>query len=76
MLFNIKCPKCDTDGSFSLVDPVYEGPYKCWKCRELFNIRVENNELKSCEPITEEEFDRQQQTQQEIEALRAKFRKQ
>jgi phage FluMu protein Com len=76
MLFKIKCPKCDTDGSFSLADLVYEGPYKCWKCRELFNIKVENNELKSCEPITEEEFNRQQQTQQEIEALRAKFRKQ
>jgi len=76
MLFKIKCPRCDTDGSFSLADPVYEGPYKCWKCRELFNIKIENNELKSCEPITEEEFNRQQQTQQEIEALRAKFRKQ
>jgi len=72
MLVNIKCPKCETDGRFSLADPVYEGPYKCWKCRELFTIKLEDNELKSCQPITEEEFNRQQ----EIQALRDKFRKQ
>ena len=72
MMVKIECPKCETDGSFSLVDPVYEGPYKCWKCRQYFTIKIENNELKLCEPITEEEFNRQQ----EIETLRAKFKKQ
>ncbi len=72
MMVKIKCLKCDTEGSFSLADPGYEGPYKCWKCREYFTIKIEDNELKSCEPITEEEFNRQQ----EIETLRAKFKKQ
>ena len=70
MMVKIKCVKCDTEGSFSLSDPAYQGPYKCWKCRQYFAVKIEDNELKSCEPITEEEFNRQQ----EIETLRAKFK--
>jgi len=31
---------------------------------------MENNELKSCQPLSQEEFERQQ----EIEALKAKFK--
>jgi len=72
MMIKIKCLKCDTEGSFSLANKIYEGPYKCWKCRQYFTIKIEDNELKSCEPITEEEFNRQQ----EIETLRTKFKKQ
>ncbi len=71
MLVKIKCPKCETDGSFSLADPVYEGPYRCWKCRELFIIKMKNNKLLSIEAITQEEFDRQM----EIQALKARYRK-
>lgn len=70
MLVKIKCLKCGTEGSLSLVEVRYQGPYRCWKCRELFTIKIENNELKSCEPLSQEEFDRQQ----EIEALKAKFK--
>jgi len=72
MIVKIKCAKCGTEGSLSLSDPIYQGPYRCWKCRELFTIKVENNELKSCEPLSQEEFERQQ----EIEALKAKFKRQ
>ena len=78
MMINIKCPKCNTDGSISLIESNYEGPYRCWKCRELFTIKLENNTLKSCEPLSQEEFDKQQEEvdrQQEIEALKAKFKK-
>ena len=71
MLVKIKCPKCGTEGSMSLTDASYQGPYRCWKCRELFNIKMENNELKSCEPLSEEEF----QKQQEIEDLKQKFKR-
>ena len=70
MIVKIKCPKCGSEGNLSLVDVSYEGPYRCWKCRENFTIKLENNELKSCEPLSQEEFDRQQ----EIEALKAKFK--
>jgi len=72
MLVKIKCSKCETDGSFSLADLVYEGPYRCWKCRELFIIKMKNNKLLSIEAISEEEFDRQM----EIQALKARYRKQ
>jgi hypothetical protein len=69
MIIKIVCPKCNTEGSFSLADTTYEGPYRCWKCKELFTIRLENNELKSCEPLSQEEFEKQQ----EIEALKKKI---
>ena len=72
MLIKIKCPECETEGSISLADLSYEGPYKCWKCKGLFTIKVDNDVLKSCEPLSQEEFDRQQ----EIEALKAKYRRQ
>ena len=78
MLVKIRCPKCETEGSLSLAESSYRGPYKCWKCRELFTIELENNELKSCEPLSQEEFDRQQEEsdkQKEIEALRDKFKR-
>ena len=71
MMITIKCPKCGTGGSLSLLKPDYEGPYRCWKCRELFTIKIEGNEVKSCEPLSQEEFDRRQQ----IEALKTKFKK-
>ena len=71
MLIKFKCIKCDANNSFSLSDASYQGAYRCWKCHELFTIRIEDNELKSCQPLTQEEFDRQK----EIDALRAKFKK-
>ena len=72
MMMKINCPKCSTEGSLSLLESSYEGPYRCWKCRELFSIKIEGNEVKSCQPLSQEEFDRQQ----ELEALKAKFKKQ
>ena len=70
MLTKIKCPKCNTEGTFSLSDPIYEGPYRCWKCRELFKIRMEHNVLKSCEPIDPNEMAKLE----EIQAMKNKFR--
>ncbi len=71
MIFKIGCPECKTEGSFSLADSGYQGPYRCWKCRALYTILIENGELKSCEPLTQEEFEKQQ----EIESLKRKFNK-
>ncbi|MFC1918475.1 hypothetical protein ACFLUN_00415 [Chloroflexota bacterium] len=72
MMIKVKCPKCQTDGSISIAELNYKGPYRCWKCRELFTIELANNELKSCEPLSQEEFDKQQ----ELESLKAKFKQQ
>ncbi|MFC1987381.1 hypothetical protein ACFLVH_02415 [Chloroflexota bacterium] len=71
MIVKIKCPKCGTDGSLSLAQSSYKGPYKCWKCRELFTIEMVNDNLKSLEPLSQEEFDKQQA----LEALKTKFQK-
>jgi len=71
MIIKIKCPECNTEGSLSLVESSYQGPYRCWKCRALFTIKLENNELKSCEPLSQEEFDRQQAAKE----LKDKFKK-
>lgn len=70
MMVKIKCSKCGTEGSLSLAETSYQGPYRCWKCRELFTIKIENNEVKSCEPLSQGEFDKQQ----EIETLKDKFK--
>ncbi len=71
MMIKITCPQCGVDGSLSMLEPSYQGPYKCWKCRALFKIYLENSELKSCEPLSQEEFEKLQ----EIHALKTKFKK-
>ena len=71
MMVKITCPSCETDGSFSLSDSSYDGPYRCWKCRELFAIKMTDSQLTSCEPIAQEEFDQRLAAQ----ALRDKFKR-
>jgi hypothetical protein len=71
-MMSMICPKCGAESKLSFVGDSYEGPRRCWKCRELFMIKIRNNELISCEPLSQEEFERQQ----EINTLKNKFRKQ
>jgi phage/plasmid primase-like uncharacterized protein len=52
----MKCPACGAESKFSFVDDSYEGPRRCWKCRGIFKLKILNNNLEYCEPITEEEF--------------------
>ena len=66
------CPKCNAESKLSFIGDSYEGPRRCWKCHELFTIMIRNNVLISCEPLSQEEFERQQ----EVNALKNKFRKQ
>jgi len=56
-MVKITCPKCCVDGMMSLLDMHYEGPYICWKCHEKFLLVMESNEVISCTPMTQEEFD-------------------
>jgi hypothetical protein len=71
MLVTITCQECEAEGRFSVLDQVYNGPYKCWKCRQLFYIELEGKNLKSCRILGEEEF----QKLQELEELKRKFKK-
>ena len=41
----IVCPKCSDKSYFNLSS--YSGPYRCMKCREVFNIVIESGEVKS-----------------------------
>jgi uncharacterized Zn finger protein len=67
----ITCPQCQTEGTMILRDAEYEGPYRCWKCSGLFTVRLADNQVKSCEPLSQEEF----QKWQEIEAMKANWNK-
>jgi Zn-finger nucleic acid-binding protein len=60
-MFIIRCPGCNTEATISLIESVYEGPYRCWKCRGLFRVRIEDEKLQACEPLSEEEFEKEQQ---------------
>ena len=62
-MFTIECPGCGSNATISLAESLYEGPYRCWKCRALFRVRIENEEFQACEPLSEEEFEREQQTE-------------
>jgi len=50
----------------SLIQILYEGPYRCWKCRSLFMIVIANKKLQSCRPLSEEEFQKWQQEQENL----------
>ena len=56
-MFTIMCPYCGVKASLSLLEPVYRGPFRCWKCKEAFLIEVENEALKSWKSISEEELE-------------------
>lgn len=54
----IKCPKCGAESNLSFEQPTYVGPFRCWKCQGAFLITIQNESLRYCEPISEEELDR------------------
>ena len=59
MQIDIKCPACNTDSSFFVAKNVFQGPFKCWKCKAFFTIKVRNGELQLCEPLSQEDFEKQ-----------------
>ncbi|MFQ5924892.1 MAG: hypothetical protein ACE5IE_02715 [Dehalococcoidia bacterium] len=67
----IKCPGCGQEIRVFLIENAYEGPLKCASCKGLFKVSIEGEELKTWQPMTEEEL----KASQEIEALKAKFKR-
>jgi hypothetical protein len=59
MQVNIKCPACNSDSSFFIAKDVFQGPFRCWKCKALFTVKVRNAEVQLCEPLSQEDFDKQ-----------------
>ena len=68
----IKCPKCGNENTLYLTDPIFQGPFRCWKCKGTFSINIANDKLKSCKPISQQEFDHQVK----MEALKSKLKRQ
>ena len=62
-MIEIACPDCESVGKMSLAQPLFEGPYRCWKCRSLFKIVLANGKLQSIEPMSETEFEAWQELQ-------------
>lgn len=59
MQIEVKCPACNTDSSFFVVKDVFQGPFRCWKCKALFTLKVRDGEIEVCEPLSHEDFDKQ-----------------
>jgi len=59
MQVSIKCPACNTDSSFFIAKNVFQGPYKCWKCKAFFTVKVRDGELQLCESLSVEDFEKQ-----------------
>ncbi|HSW57531.1 MAG TPA: hypothetical protein VLH15_03965 [Dehalococcoidales bacterium] len=58
MQVTIKCPACNTDSSFFIAKDVFQGPFRCWKCKALFTLKVKGGEIVSIEPLAQEAFDK------------------
>jgi hypothetical protein len=62
-MIEIQCPACESVGKMSLSQTLFEGPYRCWKCRSLYMIVLANSKLQSIKPLSEEEFEAWQELQ-------------
>jgi transposase-like protein len=59
MQVNIKCPACNTDSSFFVAKNIFQGPFRCWKCKAMFTVKVKDAALQLCEPLSNEDFEKQ-----------------
>ncbi len=48
---DIICPSCNSKSYFSLKQETYKGPFRCTDCKALFNIVIENDVVKSVQPL-------------------------
>ncbi len=59
MQIDVKCSACNSDSSFFVAKNIFQGPFKCWKCKALFTLKVRNGEIEVFEPLSQEDFDKQ-----------------
>jgi len=59
MQINIKCPSCSSDSSFFVAKNIFQGPFRCWKCRSLYTLKVKNGAIEHFEPLSQEDFEKQ-----------------
>ena len=68
-MMTLKCPKCGAEAKLSLADNSYSGPRRCWKCHEYFTITIVNNQVTFCEPLSKEDYERQQEAKKAQEKM-------
>ncbi|MDD5701545.1 MAG: hypothetical protein PHU23_05785 [Dehalococcoidales bacterium] len=60
MQITIKCPSCSADSSFFTVKKGFQGPFRCWKCKSLFTLKVnKDGDTELLEPLSQEDFEKQ-----------------
>jgi acetyl-CoA carboxylase beta subunit len=59
MQISVKCPACSSDSSFFVAKSVFQGPFRCWKCKGLFSLKAKNSEVQLLDPLSQEDFDKQ-----------------
>ena len=62
-MLDIKCPNCKEISRVFLLDGKYNDPFRCWKCKSVFSVDIENNRVKSVVPMSQEDFDKWQEIQ-------------
>ena len=60
MQVKVVCPTCNSESSMSLIQPTYQGPFRCWKCHNAFTLTLANGTVESCVPLSEEDFQKTQ----------------
>ncbi len=73
-MMTLKCPKCGAEAKLSLADNDYSGPRRCWKCHEFFTITIHNNQVTSCEPLSKEDYERQQEAKKAADKMGISYR--
>ncbi len=68
-MVKITCPSCKVDGWMSLLSNQYDGPYSCWKCHTKFRLVMQNGAIVSCDPMSQEEFDREKEMKKQRDRL-------
>jgi transcription elongation factor Elf1 len=63
MLFTVNCPKCNAVATMSLLKDDYEGPFSCYKCHRLFQIKVVNGELVTSKELSKEDIDKMRENE-------------
>ncbi len=57
MFAQITCASCGTMGQFSVLEGNYKGPYRCWKCKALYTVEIQNGKVVSSQPMAESELE-------------------
>jgi len=60
-MIEIVCPSCGVTGKISFDQHVYNGPYRCWKCRRIFSMEIRDNKVKSIKRMSQGDFEKWQE---------------